>query len=96
MTTADAKPNTSSGLGKLLGVAVLGGLFWFTRKKTPKHSKSDAHAAAFADGETNAENFDQTRSAGPDAMRSEARRSWDNVDEAVDESFPASDPRGNY
>lgn len=31
------------------------------------------------------------RSAGPDAMR-DPPRSWDEVDEASDESFPASDP----
>jgi hypothetical protein len=32
------------------------------------------------------------RSAGPDAMRDEPVRKWDEVDEAADESFPASDP----
>jgi hypothetical protein len=31
------------------------------------------------------------RSAGPEAMRDPPRR-WDRVDEASDESFPASDP----
>jgi hypothetical protein len=31
------------------------------------------------------------RPAGPEAMRSPPKR-WDNVDEASDESFPASDP----
>ncbi len=31
------------------------------------------------------------REAGPDAMRSPPRR-WDRVDQAADESFPASDP----
>jgi len=31
------------------------------------------------------------REAGPEAMRSPPRR-WDRVDQAVDESFPASDP----
>ncbi|MGL4312756.1 MAG: hypothetical protein ACRCSO_02080 [Sphingomonas sp.] len=46
-----------------------------------------AHAAK----ETPAENFDQTRSAGPDAMPS-PHGHWDKVDQASDESFPASDP----
>lgn len=32
------------------------------------------------------------RSAGPDNMRDKARRPWNQVDEASDESFPASDP----
>ncbi|MFA5968878.1 MAG: hypothetical protein WC816_06505 [Sphingomonas sp.] len=47
--------------------------------------------AAFAAMETPRENFDQTRSAGPAAMRT-PQPQWDNVDEASDESFPASDP----
>lgn len=87
--TADRR---SSGFGKLLGIGVLGALFWFTRKQTPAASKVDDHSAAFADGETHAENFDQTRSAGPDGMRDEVRRDWDRVDQAADESFPSSDP----
>ncbi len=48
--------------------------------------------AAFAPGETEPANFDQTRSAGPEAMRSDADGEWDKVDQAADESFPASDP----
>lgn len=52
------------------------------------------HAAAFAPGETDRENFDQTRSAGPAGMRDSVRRKWDKVDQALDESFPASDPPG--
>lgn len=96
MATAAQAPGKASGFGKLLGVAVLGGLFWFTRKTGPKFPKSDEHSAAFADNETDPENFDQTRSAGPDGMRSDARRTWDSVDQAADESFPASDPPATY
>ncbi|HWW55510.1 MAG TPA: hypothetical protein VN047_01315 [Sphingopyxis sp.] len=94
--TANTNTNKSSGLGKLVGVAVLGALYWFTRKSGPTFPKSDEHSAAFADNETDPENFDQTRSAGPEGMRSDARRTWDNVDQAADESFPASDPPANY
>ena len=35
------------------------------------------------------------RPAGPESMRDPPKR-WDKVDEQVDESFPASDPPGNY
>lgn len=35
------------------------------------------------------------RDAGPQAMNAPPRR-WDMVDQQADESFPASDPPGNY
>jgi hypothetical protein len=35
------------------------------------------------------------RPAGPEAMR-DPPQSWDRADESSDESFPASDPPGNY
>lgn len=34
----------------------------------------------------------EIRDAGPDGMRARPRRPWDQVDQASDESFPASDP----
>lgn len=49
-----------------------------------------AHRAAFADGEASGEVVD-VRNAGPEAMAS-GLPDWDKVDQAVDESFPASDP----
>lgn len=35
------------------------------------------------------------RDAGPEAMKTPPKR-WDGVDQQADESFPASDPPGNY
>lgn len=79
--------------GKIMGMLTLGALFWFTRRSpSPEASKNDGHSAAFADKETEPEGFDQTRTAGPGGMRDETRREWDRVDQAADESFPASDP----
>lgn len=78
---------------KIMGLATLGALAWFTRRhRSPDNEKTEGHAAAFADRETETEGFDQTRNAGPQAMRDQPRRDWDRVDQAVDESFPASDP----
>ena len=37
----------------------------------------------------------QVRDAGPDNMQAPPHK-WDIVDQTVDESFPASDPPGNY
>jgi hypothetical protein len=37
----------------------------------------------------------EVRNAGPDAMAAPPKR-WDMVDQQADESFPASDPPGNY
>ena len=50
-------------------------------------------AAAFKDGEKpgHREADVQVRDAGAENMASKQKK-WDEVDEAVDESFPASDP----
>ncbi len=36
------------------------------------------------------------REAGPEAMKDKPVREWEKVDEASDESFPASDPPATY
>lgn len=36
------------------------------------------------------------RDAGPEEQHGVSRQDWDVVDEQSDESFPASDPPGNY
>ena len=51
----------------------------------------DNFNAAFADGETDSENFDQTRNAGPNSMRDD-HDDWEDIDELSDASFQASDP----
>ncbi len=72
-----------------LAAAAAGIVGW--RMLRARGSTHDA-APAFASGEADSENLDQTRSAGQQAMRDEPERDWDKVDQAVDESFPASDP----
>jgi hypothetical protein len=43
-----------------------------------------------------ASHFPHVRDAGPDEQEGIAPEDWDLVDEQSDESFPASDPPGNY
>jgi hypothetical protein len=62
--------------------------WWRMRDDAEGHATS----AAFAQGESDPANFDQTRSAGPEGMRDTPGETWDKVDQAGDESFPASDP----
>lgn len=57
---------------------------YVTRNKRP------LERAAFAHGESTPGPV-EVRNAGPEAMRSDPPE-WDKVDEASDESFPASDP----
>jgi hypothetical protein len=81
----------------MLGVAIaaaatwVGALAW--RSYVAKNGEL-GHAGAFAPGETDRDTIDQTRSAGPEAMRDHPGGTWDKVDQALDESFPASDPMG--
>ncbi|WP_116652292.1 hypothetical protein [Pelagibacterium sediminicola] len=63
----------------------------------PKPGSEGGQAAAFRDGEAAGpdESNIQIRPAGPNATRDD-RKDWDEVDETVDESFPASDPPARY
>lgn len=79
-------------VASVVGAGLVAGYYasqkgWFDRFR----SWSDEHSAAFFDGETDADNFDQTRSAGKNAVR-DAPEDWDDVDDISDASFPASDP----
>lgn len=60
------------------------------RELNPEHS---IEGAALQADETDPSNRDQTRTAGRESIRDRnPRRSWNEIDEASDESFPASDP----
>ncbi len=64
----------------------------FTRRRWS--SDEEPRAAAHRHGRTAPGPVGQSgsaRSAGPEAMR-DPPKEWDSVDEAMDESFPASDP----
>lgn len=90
MMTASSSHSRAS-LGKFVALAAVGAALW--RYLRPKGRElAGSHAAAFAPDETDRENFDQTRTAGPQGMRDDTRRPWNKIDQAVDESFPASDP----
>ncbi len=66
------------------------GLWKLVNRKHQEHAP-----AAFAEGENANGNFAKVRSAGVEGMRSDPKR-WDTVDQASDESFPASDPPSTY
>ena len=55
-----------------------------------KNEKQGMSRAAFATGESTPGTVD-VRNAGQEAMASDIE-DWDNLDQASDESFPASDP----
>lgn len=76
-----------------VGVAVGAGLY-ATRKQWLPAAQDwrDNFSAAFADDETDPQNFDQTRNAGAGAMRDHPGDDWDDLDDISDASFPASDP----
>lgn len=78
------------GIFRIAALSALGYLgYKYARKdKNP-------HNAAFAAGQPGDGNFSQVRDAGRDAMRDKPAE-WTKTDEALDESFPASDPPANY
>lgn len=55
-------------------------------------------AAAFKDGKAAGpkDSDVQVRPAGAEATRDDKPADWDEVDQAADESFPASDPPARY
>ena len=59
-----------------------------------KYYESRNTRAAFATGQASRENA--VRDAGPEAIRDMTRAEWTKEDQAIDESFPASDPPATY
>lgn len=75
------------------GVAIGAGLYATRRQWLPQAGKwRDEFSAAFAEDETDYDNFDQTRHAGKDSMRDDLGDDWEDIDDMSDASFPASDP----
>jgi hypothetical protein len=60
-----------------------------------RRGQQPQHNAAFADNQAKGGHA-PVRDAGPEAMRDAPTRPWTGVDQSIDESFPASDPPGNY
>ncbi len=74
----------------VVGAGLAAGYFAYRYYQNHGHWP-DSFSAAFAEGETDEENFDQTRNAGTSSMKSEPD-DWEDIDDMSDASFPASDP----
>jgi len=77
----------------LVKLAALGAIGYFAVSRFPRHNAK--RNAAFADDQPQ-ESDTAVRDAGPEAMRDKPQRDWSAVDEAADQSFPASDPPATY
>jgi hypothetical protein len=78
-------------MGRLLKLGIIAGLgyLWYSRSKpVPVPSAEDDHGPVGSSG--------IVRNAGPESQSGIKNSDWDQVDEQVDESFPASDPPGSY
>jgi hypothetical protein len=88
------KWNRKTGIIAAGAAAVVGlGAALFVRRRW-RRGEEEVPATATARGKTAPGPVGQSgaaRSAGPDAMR-DPPKDWGKVDQAVDESFPASDP----
>ena len=74
----------------------LAGVTGYALYKMARRAKAEREdqSVAFAAGEATP-GYAPVRNAGPEAMASDLKH-WDKVDEASDESFPASDPPAKY
>ncbi|MEQ5787892.1 hypothetical protein J3454_08315 [Erythrobacter sp. NFXS35] len=75
---------------KLLGLGAVG---YFAANQFAKSRRK--HHAAF-DDDQRYDTANAVRDAGPEAMRDKPDAHWSAVDQAADQSFPASDPPSTY
>jgi len=78
---------------KILGLIAIGAAAYGLSRRGSDTQRNGR--AAFADDQAH-EGESPVRDAGPDAMRDPPQRGWSDVDEASDQSFPASDPPATY
>ncbi|WP_420382297.1 hypothetical protein [Novosphingobium sp.] len=74
----------------LLKIGIVSSVAYGLYRYVTTRSDSEMPRAAFASGESTPGTI-EVRNAGPAAMAGEQPR-WDKVDQASDESYPASDP----
>ncbi len=79
----------------ILTLFAVGAAAYVLSRKNSAGRAAAGTPAAFADGQPGA-GPNPVRDAGPYAMRDGQARTWSSVDEASDQSFPASDPPANY
>ena len=72
----------------------IAGIAGYALYKYATRENTDRVALASGEG-AHAGSFAHVRNAGPEAMR-DAPEQWQKVDQASDESFPASDPPATY
>lgn len=80
-------------MGVLLKMLALGGA-GYAASRWYNANKSKGNAAYASDQPHTSHT--QVRDSGPSAMRDKPQGEWSGVDEASDQSFPASDPPATY
>ena len=92
-----AEWNRKNALVTGLGAACAAGIGYLVSRKLSRRRGGSPEASALSgDGAFGpVGNSGNVRPAGPDAMR-DPPKEWTKVDEASDESFPASDPPATY
>lgn len=84
--------NRTNAILAMMGAAAAGyGLVALFRRLNAVSDHRPGAAVSAREHHVSGNDVNATRTAGPGAMR-DPPKSWDRVDEAVDESFPASDP----